>query len=359
VLARLRSSPRCRLTVCFAEVHGRRLEPWAGDAGLAADRVVPVSDREVSPRQLAGLVRKAFEPLLEELRPDVVLLQGDDTPALAIAEVALLREVPIAHVEAGLRSNLLASPWPEEGNRREIGRMATWHFAPCETAAQNLLRENQLPSRVHRVGNPGVDGSMELRRRVLARPEKGAGEASLPAGAPYVLATLHRREGWQGGIAAACEGLRELLERQPSLHLVMPLTPNPRVVDQVHRILRGHPRVRLTDPLGAEDFARLLARAALVVTDSGSVQEEATLHGRRLLVVRDVTDRPEIVEQGYGQLVGFNRVLIASAGVDALALGPLPPVSLYGDGRAAERIADVLLLGRSELPPPPPVVPLA
>ncbi len=354
-MARLRAEPRCDLTVCGATVHGRSHLPWSGEVGLTLDRSIEISDREVSPRQLAGLVRKAFGGILGEIRPDLVLLQGDDTPAMAAAEVALLQDVPVAHVEAGLRSGVLATPWPEEGNRREIGRMATWHFAQARAGVENLLKENQLPTRVFLTGNTGIDRSLEQRRRILGG-RVGAAELGLPANVKYVLSTLHRREGWQGGIAAVCEGLRDLLKQEPELHLVLPVHPVARVRDQVFRVLKGHPRVALPDPPSAASFARLLAGAALVVTDSGTVQEEAPLYGRPLLVARDATEHPEVVDHGYAQLVGFDRELVTVAGQDALARGPLPPVSLYGDGRAAERIADILLRGRTELQDPEPIV---
>jgi len=274
---------------------------------------------------------------------------------MAAAEVALLQDVPVAHVEAGLRSGVLATPWPEEGNRREIGRMATWHFAHAKVGVENLLKENQLPTRVFLSGSTGIDRSLEQRRRILAG-RVGAAEVGLPADATYVLATLHRREGWQGGIATICEGLRDLLERTPDLHLVLPVHPDARVRDQVHRVLKGHPRVVLPEPPTAAVFARLLAGAALVVTDSGTVQEEAPIYGCPVLVARDATEHPELVDHGYGQLVGFDRDLVTVAGADALARGSLPPISLYGDGRAAERIADILLRGRTELPDPEPIV---
>jgi len=356
IAAHLRADTRCELTVCGAAVHGRVFEPWAEEVGLTVDRSIDISDREVSPRQLAGLVRKVFGVVLGECRPDLVLLQGDETTAMAAAEVTLLQDVCVAHVEAGLRSGVLATPWPEEGNRREIGRMATWHFAQAAVGVENLLKENQLPTRVFLTGNPGIDRSLEQRRRILAG-RVGAMDVGLAAG-DYILATLHRREGWQGGIAAICEGLRDLLEQDPGLHLVLPLHPDARVRDQVYRVLKNHPRVRLPDPLQAAAFARLLAGAALVVTDSGTVQEEAPLYGRPVLVARDATEHPELLERGYGQLVGFDRDLLVAAGTDALARGPLPPVSLYGDGRAAERIAGILLRGRTEIPDPEPLVKL-
>ena len=336
-------------------IHGRPLAPWLGEVGLVPDRDLEISDREVSPRQLAGLVRKAFGGILSEFKPDIVLLQGDDTPAMAASEVALLQDVPVAHVEAGLRSGVLATPWPEEGNRREIGRMATWHFAHSKAGVENLLRENQLPTRVFLAGNTGIDRSLGQRRKILAgRP--GAVEFGLPAGVKYILATLHRREGWQGGIATVCEGLRDLMEKDQEVHLVLPVHPDARVRDQVNRVLQGHPRACLPAPPSAASFARLLAGASLVVTDSGTIQEEAPLYGCPLLIARDATEHPELEEHGYGQLVGFDRGLVVMAGADALARGPLPPVSLFGDGRAAERIADILLRGRTELPDPEPLV---
>ncbi len=314
-----------------------------------------VTDREVSPRQLSGLMRKAFGAILGECKPDLVVVQGDDTPAMAAAETALLQDIPVAHVEAGLRSDVLGTPWPEEGNRREIGRMATWHFAHSAAGVENLLKENQLPTRIFRTGNTGIDRALKLRRRILAG-KTGAMDVGLPAGARYMLATLHRREGWQGGIAAVCEGLRKVIDQAKDLHLVLPVHPDSRVRDQVHRVLKGHPRVCFSAPPSATVFARLLASAVLVVTDSGTVQEEASLYGKPVLVARDATEHPELLEHGYGLLVGFDRSLIASAAADAIARGPLPSVSLYGDGRAAERIADVLLRGRTELPDPAPVV---
>jgi UDP-N-acetylglucosamine 2-epimerase (non-hydrolysing) len=272
------------------------------------------------------------------LSPQCVVVQGDTTSAFAAALAAFQSGIPVAHVEAGLRSFDPGHPFPEEANRRMIAALATIHFAPSEVAATNLVAEGMAPESVLVTGNTGVDAQRRFgdgRARPRAARDPGR----------TVVVTLHRRESWDEPLAEMCDAVSELVATDPSLRVVWPVHVQPRVRAAVEARLARTPRVELVAPLGYHAFQALLASADLALTDSGGVQEEAPEYALPVLVLRENTERPEGVAHGFARVVGRERGAIVAAAREALA-GGRPPrgPNPFGDGRAAERI--VLALAR-------------
>ena len=276
--------------------------------------------------------------------PDMVLVQGDTATVLFGALAAFFEKTPVGHVEAGLRSGNRHHPFPEEVFRRLTGGVADLHFAPTIRARDNLLREGRDPDTVHLTGNTVVDA--------LQRVGEAAGDAAHPAlraalesGRRLVLLTAHRRESFGAPLREVFRAVRELAERHGDVEVIYPLHPNPNVTAPARELLGDHPRIRLIEPLDYLDLITALRAATLVLTDSGGIQEEAPSFGVPVLVLREVTERPEGVEAGAARLVGTSAERIAAAADAILAGKPghAPSTSNpYGDGRAAERIADVV-----------------
>jgi UDP-N-acetylglucosamine 2-epimerase (non-hydrolysing) len=340
--------------------------------GLAPAIDLDVMARGQSPTRVAALVMRRLEPHLARLRPAWTVVQGDTATAFAAAVASFYAGVPVAHVEAGLRTGDLAAPFPEEFHRRAIATAAALHLAPTPRAAANLLAEGVAADRVHVVGNTVVDAV----RAIMDRPDSTAGGAGALGGAsegreragegarapgveanevPLVLVTMHRRESFGGGVQRVASALRRLAgERAGRLRIVYPVHPNP-AVDRVMRAeLAGVAGIELHAPLGYVEFLGLLARARFALSDSGGVQEEGPTLGVPVLVLRDVTERPEAVESGWARLVGTDeeailaaaRALLDDPAARAAMTGPNP----FGDGHAGERIAD-LLAGRAAAAP--------
>jgi UDP-N-acetylglucosamine 2-epimerase (non-hydrolysing) len=288
--------------------------------------------------------------LLDAHRPRAVLVQGDTTSALGSTVAAFHRGVPVGHVEAGLRSHDLALPFPEEMNRRSISVMARWHFAPTEGAAHNLAREG-VTEGVAVTGNTVVDALQHVVERHGDLPPD---LATFTAGVPYLLATAHRRESWDGGIASIAAALAAVLEAEPAMRLVFATHPNPLARDPVQQLLGQQPRARIVDSLDYPTFLGLLRGSVLAVSDSGGVQEEGPTLGIPVLVTRAVTERPEGVDAGAVRLVGTDRDAVLDATLslirDAEQRARMASAgrAIYGDGLAARRIVDVLLNGTGD-----------
>jgi UDP-N-acetylglucosamine 2-epimerase (non-hydrolysing) len=285
--------------------------------------------------------------VVAEWRPEVVLVQGDTATVFFGALVCYFERTRVGHVEAGLRSGDKWRPYPEELFRRMAGVLADLHFAPTAEARANLLAEGVAPERIHLTGNTVVDA---LQRVAAAGGEvkDEALRSALASGRRLVLVTAHRRESFGAPLREAFTGIRELADRFPEVEFVYPVHPNPNVRGPAEEVLAGHPRIRLTRPLDYLDLVRGLRGAALVITDSGGIQEEAPSFGTPVLVLRDVTERPEGVRAGVARLVGTSRErivteaarLLSSEQARAEMVGASNP---YGDGRAGERIADVVV----------------
>jgi UDP-N-acetylglucosamine 2-epimerase (non-hydrolysing) len=327
--------------VLFTAQHRGLLDQMASFFNVQAD----IDLDTMRPDQtLAGLTARLIEsldPVFAREQPDVVVVQGDTTTVFAASLVSYYRRIPLAHVEAGLRSHDLYSPYPEEANRKLTGSLATFHFAPTPRAAENLRREGLDPRNIHVTGNTVVDALRSVDASRLALP------LPLGAGRPLVLVTVHRRESFGDGVRQIFSAIRQLATERPGVDFVFPMHPNPHSQGVALDMLSGLPNVKLIQALDYGGFMALMRRATLLLSDSGGVQEEAPSLGVPLLVLRDVTERPEVLECGAAKLVGTNRDLILSRARTLLdsetaRAAMRPAVNPFGDGRAAERIADVL-----------------
>ena len=290
-------------------------------------------------------IARQIEARLRAERYDWIVVQGDTTTAAAAAAAGFLTRVPVAHVEAGLRTGDLSSPWPEEFNRRVVALSSALHFAPTAASARNLAREGVPDLLIDMVGNTVVDALLYAREKVSGDYAPiDANIAALPRDKKLVLATLHRRENIGEPIREVLRALRELGEDGDKV-IALPVHMNPQVRAEVMAILEGAPNVHLLAPLQYPDFVHLLSRAWTVVTDSGGVQEEAPTFGLQILITRESTERPECVEAGFGTLVGSNRRAIVD-GVRRLTAGARPHLlearNPFGDGASSRRIADRL-----------------
>ncbi len=360
VVRALRAGRRFEVRVVSTGQHQDLLAQAAADLDLHCDADLKV----MRPAQaLAGLTARIVEGLDDELvgwTPDVVLAQGDTTSVLGAALTAFYRRIPFAHVEAGLRTASIDSPFPEEANRRLAGTLAAFHFAPTARARRNLLAEGVPAERILVTGNTGIDALVEAAERRPALP------LAVAEGAPLVLITLHRRESFGEPLRRVLGAIRDVAERRPDVQFVWPVHPNPDVRRVAHAALGACPNVALLEPQSYLPFVALLRRADVVLTDSGGVQEEAPTFGAPVLVVRESTERPEGVEAGLAELVGTDPALVTRRLEEALALAGRrhpPLVNPYGDGRASARIAAALwsfLAGAhpdAVLPPPLHAVP--
>lgn len=326
--------------------------------------IVPHHDLDVfDPGQpLNVLMAKVFQrldPLLASIAPDCVLVQGDTSTVTAAALGAFYRQIPVVHLEAGLRSGNLASPFPEEANRRIVSQIAALHLAPTLNARSNLLREGIREQDIAITGNTVIDALLHTVERSpgISDPELSRILDS-SSNRPILLVTTHRRENWGPGMDSIAMAVRHLVHAFPEVQVILPLHRNPVVRDSLQRGLQDQPAVHITDPLPYGDFTQVMAAASIVLTDSGGVQEEAPALGRPVLVMRDNTERPEAVEAGTVRLVGTNadriveevsRLLTSRSAREAMSRAVNP----YGDGHATPRavaaIENLLGLG-SRLP---------
>jgi UDP-N-acetylglucosamine 2-epimerase (non-hydrolysing) len=298
----------------------------------------------------AGILLK-LPATMAETKPDLVVVQGDTTTAMAAALASFYAGVEVAHVEAGLRSGNELAPWPEEVNRRLIGVMARFHFAPTDGARANLLNEGIDPARVFVTGNTVVDALQQTLARIrgdAALRERLEGELDfLGNGRRLILVTGHRRESFGPAMQSICNALADLVREHDDIEIVYPVHLNPNVQAPVREILSGLERVHLIEPVGYFSFIHLMMRSDFILTDSGGVQEEAPPLGKAVLVMRDTTERPEGVSAGNVRIIGTRREDIVTESSRLLrdpshreAMSQLR--SPFGDGLAAGRIADVL-----------------
>lgn len=331
--------------VCVTSQHREMLDPFLQLFDIRADYDLAImkSDQDLYHVTIAVLLK--IRDVLRIERPDVVIVQGDTTTTLAASLAAYYEKIPIAHVEAGLRTREKYGPFPEEMNRRLVDHLADWLFAPTERAAQNLHAEGLPQERIFVTGNPVVDTLHSLieDERFCRTPLPIA----IPKGRKLVLVTAHRRESFGEKLKSICQAIRELAKRHNDVEIVYPVHLNPNVRELVFRTLRAVERVHLLEPLEYLPFLKLMERATLILTDSGGVQEEAPTFGVPVLVLRETTERPEGLEAGVAKLVGpdperiveeASRLLEDSAAYARMTQAENP----YGDGRAAERIVRVL-----------------
>ena len=311
---------------------------------------------------VTSLVLLGLRDVLEKVKPDVVLVHGDTATSTAAALAAFYQKVPVGHVEAGLRTHNIYSPWPEEMNRQLTGRMATYHFAPTELSRQNLLAEGVSDEHVLVTGNTVIDALQQVVKRVkgdaalqqqVAKDLLKAGYevTRLDQGRRLVLITGHRRENFGEGFLHICRAIKTLSERFPEVDFVYPMHLNPNVRKPIHEVfgedLKGFSNLFFIEPLEYLQFVSLMERSTLVLTDSGGIQEEAPGLGKPVLVMRDTTERPEAVEAGTVKLVGtdYDRIVggVETLLTDEAAYSQMSRANNpYGDGKACGRIADRL-----------------
>lgn len=345
VVAALAREPQVKPLLCLTGQHRDLIAGPLSFFGLAPDFDLDLMEPGQPIGRLLGRAIAAIDEVLVKARPDRVIVQGDTTTALAAATAAFHRSIPVAHVEAGLRTYAARAPFPEEMNRRAIALMADLHFAPTPLAKAQLAAE-RLNGRVFVTGNSGIDALLMVRDRLAADPAlRAEAEAALaiPPGRRLVLVTAHRRESLGAPFLAICEAVAALAKRD-DVEIVWPLHPNRALTAAAGEALRRAPNVRLVAPLDLAAFVHAMTRADLILTDSGGVQEEAAALGRPVLVLRDTTERPEGIAAGLATLVGTDPERIATAATQLLDAPAAPrPADIYGDGGAARRIVDGLM----------------
>lgn len=350
----LNAAPGFDVRVAVTAQHREMLDQVLRLFGIEPDYDLNVMKPGQGLTEITGAVLFGLKQVLETYAPDLLLVHGDTTTTLAASLAAYYAQVPVGHVEAGLRTGNIYSPWPEEINRKIAGTIATLHFAPTARSKANLLAENVDPLQVTVTGNTVIDALLD----VVGRLEKDTAlsdkldeqlglTASLKSGRRLILVTGHRRESHGGGFERICDALAQLAAR-PDVEIVYPVHLNPNVKEPVERRLGDLDNVRLITPQDYLPFVQLMRRADLILTDSGGVQEEAPSLGKPVLVMRDTTERPEAVEAGTVKLVGADTAMIVSeathllddrAAYEAMSFAHNP----YGDGRAATRIVDIIL----------------
>jgi len=334
--------------VCVTGQHRELLDPFLKLFEIRPDVNLDVMTPDQTLCALTARLLEGLDGVLAKLKPDWILVQGDTTTVLAGALSGYYHNVNIGHVEAGLRSRDLRQPFPEEGNRLLADHLSTLLFAPTERAKAALLGEGVLEQRVHVTGNTVIDALNWMRERLPKQPNP---EWKLPELDPrrhLILVTGHRRESFGQGLEQICKGLKLIVQRHKNVEIVYPLHPNPNVLKPVNKLLGGQARVHLIEPLGYAAFVYLLKQARIALTDSGGVQEEAPALNVPVLVMRNVTERPEGVEAGVARLTGTDACAISDA-VGYLLHNRFAyqrmraAANPYGDGQAARRIVDLLL----------------
>lgn len=346
VIHALRARADVTVRIVATSQHRELLNQALDVFGIVPDEDLALMQPGQTLQALTSRVLQAMAESLAAARPDVLIVQGDTTTVMASSLAAFYRQVPVAHVEAGLRSHDLYNPFPEEANRRLTGVLASTHFAPTARARDNLLREGVAAEHVLVTGNTVVDAL-----HLIAGSERFA-RTPLPAALGrrprLVLVTLHRRESFGSTMRGMCEALRDICARYPDVEVALPLHKNPAVSAPIRAALSDLDQVVLLEPLDYVTFLRTLKASHLVLTDSGGVQEEAPVFGRPVLVLRDTTERPEAIEAGVAQLAGTGRqeiVRAASALLDdeAAYARMARATSPFGDGHAANRIVESLV----------------
>jgi UDP-N-acetylglucosamine 2-epimerase len=332
--------------VCVTGQHRDMLDQIMRAFKLSADVDLDIMRPGQVPSEVASRVLEAMPAVFRDTRPDVVLVQGDTTTTMATSMAAFLHGIPIGHIEAGLRTDDIAQPFPEEMNRRVTSLVTALHFPPTKRAQDALLREGVPADRIIVTGNTVIDALLQSRRSDYRFTVPAL--AALDTARRVVLVTLHRRESFGAPMRSVCAALRKVAERHPEITFVLPMHRNPSVRDVVIPALGGSANFVLIEPLDYLDFIHLMARSFLIVTDSGGVQEEAPALDVPVLVTRDVTERPDGVEVGAARLVGtdesrivrtLEELLTDTQAYRKMAAAPNP----YGDGRASERIVAAML----------------
>jgi UDP-N-acetylglucosamine 2-epimerase (non-hydrolysing) len=339
--------------VCVTAQHREMLDQVLDIFDIKPDFDLDIMQKGQDLFQLTSRIIEQLKAVLESAQPDLVLVHGDTTTSTVAALASFYSKIPVAHVEAGLRTHDIYSPWPEEMNRQLTGRLSTFHFAPTQKSKENLLKENIAPEHIHVTGNTVIDALFEVTKKIesSAKTKTGITEALSNAGVdfdrPYILVTGHRRENFGDGFIDICKGLKTLAIKHPNFDIIYPVHLNPNVKKPVFDILGEVPNIKLIPPQDYLAFVYLLANCFFVITDSGGIQEEAPSLGKPVLVMRNTTERPEALEAGTVILVGTDSAQIVKSG-EKLIADPIYYAKMaeahnpYGDGKAKERILEFL-----------------
>lgn len=347
----LDSDDRFSSSLCVTAQHRQMLDQVLQLFDLTPDFDLDIMKPGQNLSDITAAILGGIGAVFARLRPDLVLVHGDTTTTFATTLAAYYHKIPVGHVEAGLRTGNLHSPWPEEANRKLTGALAAYHFAPTLTARQNLLREGVNPPSIHVTGNTVVDALLHVSDRIGRDAELESRMQEqfdfLDAEKKLILVTGHRRESFGDGFERICRALLKTVEDFPEVELLYPVHLNPNVREPVNRLLGGVDRIHLIEPVDYLPFVWLMNRANLILTDSGGIQEEAPSLGKPVLVMRETTERPEAVEAGTVKLVGTDIDLIlkeiTSLLRDADAYREMSVAhNPYGDGKACERIVRAL-----------------
>lgn len=349
VVHALRQQAGIEAKVAVTAQHRELLDQVLELSGIVPDVDLDLMRSGQTLDELASRILMTFGQVLDQMRPDRVLVHGDTLTTMIVSLAAYFRKISVGHVEAGLRSGDIYSPWPEEANRKVAGIIADLHFAPTENAAEALRKENVRPESIHVTGNTVIDALFATQDVLRKRPELAAGLNDLVsrfAGKRIIAVTAHRRENFGAGMANIAAAIRALAQRE-DVAVIFPVHPNPAVRPVMDEMLGSLPNVALIQPLDYPHFVRLQEISDIILTDSGGVQEEAPSLGKPVLVMRDTSERPEGIAIGTARLVGTdtatiltetNRLLDNAKAYERMATSHNP----YGDGDAAERIARIV-----------------
>jgi UDP-N-acetylglucosamine 2-epimerase (non-hydrolysing) len=347
----LAKDERFEAKVCVTAQHREMLDQVLELFEITPDYDLDLMKAGQTLNEVTARILLKLKPILEEFKPDVVLVHGDTATTFAASLAAYYEQIEVGHVEAGLRTGNIYSPWPEEGNRRLTGTLTKYHFAPTETSKQNLLKENFDEATITVTGNTVIDALLMVKNRIDTDADLNATLASqfpfLDESKKLILVTGHRRESFGGGFERICESLAITAKAHPDTQILYPMHLNPNVREPVHRILAGIENIYLIEPQQYLPFIYLMTRSHIILTDSGGIQEEAPSLGKPVLVMRDTTERPEAVDAGTVKLVGtdvdvivsnINRLLTNEDAYKEMSFAHNP----YGDGNACQKILNEL-----------------
>lgn len=350
----LSDDSRFEARVCVTAQHREMLDQVLNLFKITPDYDLNIMKSGQTLPQITSKILDELTPVFKDFQPDLILVHGDTATTFAASLAAYYEQIPVGHVEAGLRTGNIYSPWPEEGNRRLTGALAEYHFAPTENSRQNLLTENFKSESIRVTGNTVIDALLLVKEQIDNDLELNSKLSCqfpmLKEDKNLILVTGHRRESFGGGFERICESLAITAKTHPNCQIVYPVHLNPNVQEPVKRILNGIENIYLIEPQEYLPFVYLMNRSHIILTDSGGIQEEAPSLGKPVLVMRETTERPEAVEAGTVKLVGtdiekitseLNRLLTDNAAYKEMSRAHNP----YGDGKACERICDILAGG--------------
>lgn len=346
VVRELLKHPEIETKVCLTAQHREMLDQVVDLFQLPVDYDLDIMKQGQSLYDITDRVLLGLKEVLEKEKPDLVLVHGDTTTTFSATLAAFYQQIDVGHVEAGLRTGNMYSPFPEEANRRLTSVLTTLHFAPTETARQNLLKENQKDDHIFTVGNSVIDALLATVKKDYVFEDKELQD--IEEHKRIILVTTHRRENLGEPMRNVYRALRRLVETVPDMEVVFPVHRNPLVRQAVKEVLDGVPGIHLVDPMEYEPFTNLMARSAIILTDSGGIQEEAPSLGKPVLVLRDTTERPEAVASGTVKLVGTDEDKVYNTAykllTDEKAYKEMAEsINPYGDGHTSERIVQAIL----------------